>query len=152
MSESAAGLLAEFHKKPGQLPGVIGLLAKGVAVAEALAFEINSVDLIASKPHVPVVAKDALKHLFFQLVHGGAVEFHWRKDAVGVEARLKPGIDAVEVKKRYPFIHLQDVGMVNHIKAVGLMEGCRKFGKKAVCTNAYRTLQPFADLCTDALF
>src|SRR2546423_14827885 len=107
MSESAAGLLAEFHKKPCQLPGVVGLLAKGVAVAEALAFKINGVDLIAPKPHIPVVAKDALKDLFFQLVHGGCIEFHWRKDAVGVEARLKACIDTVEVKKLYPFIHVK---------------------------------------------
>ena len=65
------------------------------------------------------------------------MEFHRRKDAVGVKSRLKPRIDAVEVNKGYPFINVKDVCVVDHIEAIGFMERCGKFGKKAVCGNAY---------------
>ena len=74
-----------------------------------------------------------MKNLFFQLVHWRLIKLKRCKNAVGIEACLKSGIDAVEVKKFYPFVDVKDVRMVNHIKAVRLMEGCRKFGKKAVC-------------------
>jgi hypothetical protein len=128
-----ACLLAEFHKEPRQLAGVVGLLTEGVAVTKTLAFEIDGVNLITPQPHIPVVAEDTLKNLFFELVHRGIVELKWGKNAVGIEARLKPRIDAVEVKKLYPFIHVKDVCVIYDVKAVRLMEGCRKFGKKAAC-------------------
>jgi len=54
---------------------------------------------MSSKAEIPVVAENALKYLFFQLVERRLVKLRRGKNAVGVEPCLKAGIDAVEVEE-----------------------------------------------------
>jgi hypothetical protein len=62
-----------------------------------------------------------LKDLLFEKLKGGVIKFHGGEDAIGIQPSLKAGVDAIEVKKRHPLIHLQYVGIVNNIKAIRLV-------------------------------
>jgi hypothetical protein len=77
-----------------------------------------------------------MKDLFFEKVEGSVIKLDRVEDTVGIEPGLKAGVNAVEVKELHTLINLKDVGVINDVQAVRLMEGCRKLGKKAVCANA----------------
>jgi hypothetical protein len=87
---------------------------------------------MASQAEIPVIAENALKDLLFEKLQGGIIKLYRGEDAVRVESCLKAGIDAAEIKKRHPFIHLQNIRMVNNIKAIRFMEGGGKFRKEAI--------------------
>jgi hypothetical protein len=59
-----------------------------------------------------VMASFALKDLFFEKIKGCVIKLNRGEDAVGVEPGLKSSIDAIEVKKRHPLIHLKDICMI----------------------------------------
>jgi hypothetical protein len=111
---------------------VLSELLEGVGIAKAFPFKVNRIYFPPAKPEIPVVAENALKHLLFEKFKGGVVKFHGGEDAIGVDPRLKAGVDAVQIQEFHPLIHLQHVGVIDDIQAVGLMEGSGKFGEKAV--------------------
>jgi hypothetical protein len=70
-------------------------MLEGVSVAEALALEVNGVDLVAAQPQIPVVAVDAPEDLLPEEGEGGVVELLQGEDAVGVEPSLVAGVSVV---------------------------------------------------------
>ena len=94
MPQPPPGLLAQLHQELGQRPRVSGLVLEGIGVAEALALEVNGVDLVAAKPKIPVVAVDTSEDLLPEEGEGGGVELHRGEDAVGIEPGLVAGVDA----------------------------------------------------------
>src|SRR3954469_10789285 len=98
MPQSSPRLFAQLHQKRCQLPWVSGLMLEGVGVAEALALEVDGVDLVAAKPQIPVVAVDAFEDLLPEEGEGGLVELLRGEDAVSVEPGLVAGVDAVQIQ------------------------------------------------------
>jgi hypothetical protein len=114
-AESSAGFLAQFHQQSGQLPRVVGLLLKRVSIPKAFPFKINGVDLMAAESYVPVIAENTLKDLLFEQFQRSVIKLEGREDTVSIQPGLKPGIDAVEIKKRFPLIDVKNVYMIDDV-------------------------------------
>src|SRR5215211_4401885 len=82
MPEATSCFLTELHEKPGQNAWIIGLLLERIGVAKAFAGKIDSVDLVAPKPQIPVIAVDAPEDLVFEKGEGSVIELHGREYAV----------------------------------------------------------------------
>ena len=116
--ESSAGLLAEFHEQFGKFPLVSGLLLQGVGMTETFPLKINRINLPSPQAQIPVIAQNTLKDLVFEELEGGMVKLYGDEDAVGVEPRLKAGVDAVQIQKFHLAIDIQYVGVIDDIEAV----------------------------------
>src|SRR3954447_10957435 len=86
-----------------------------------------------------LIAENATEHLVLELFKRCLEELRWRENAVRIEPRLEPGIDAVEIEKGGLAVHLEHVGVVDHIQTVRLVEGGGELGEEAVGANADRT-------------
>jgi hypothetical protein len=72
--KAPAGLLAQFHQKRGELPGILALPTERIGIAETPAFEIHGVNFPTAKPQIPVVPIDAFEDLVFEKGQGSVIK------------------------------------------------------------------------------